>query len=202
MSDKFSPKNNIRAQGRALANQTAELKEQIQQLASGADKVLSHQERRIAALEETVLALVETVGMDEIQASIAATRKRNGEKQVADQLAQLETAVSDGYVLPIEAVDETSYIVGVELDKDGNLLSYGAQQCPFPQLPEEFKPLLLGKKVGDVVTTPIGGKFELTGVYRLDEEKRAEVLKTKADAAAAAAAQVDAPAVTTEQSAQ
>lgn len=194
MSDKFSAKNSLRAKGRALAGQTEELKAQFAQLAEGADRILGQHERRLSAVEETILAVVQTVGLEAIQEAIAEQRKVNGEKRVADEKAMLDEAVADGYVVPVETVDETSFVVGVELDKDGNLLAYGAQQCAFLQLPEPFKALLLGKKLGDVVETLTAGKFELTGVYRIDEVKRAEVMKAKEEAAKAAASAPPAPA--------
>jgi hypothetical protein len=211
MSDKFSSKMGPRAQGRALAGRTEKLVEKVDMIEAGANRLFQEQANRVSALEETVLALVQTVGIDEIQAAIIDQRKMNGEKRVADETAALDEAVKDGYVLPIDAVDETAFIVGVEHDKGGNLLAYGAQQCPFTQLPEAFKPLLLGKKVGESIETPTGGKFELTGVYKLDEAKRDEVMKAKQEAAAKAAAEVpteapaapaaEAPAETAEQTA-
>jgi hypothetical protein len=133
--------------------------------------------QRIEVLEKTVQTLrkmieVMATEMDKIQQSQIAIAQRldatlkvategelsekNVDTFIVDQevrklKAQIDVLVSQGVFIPSETVEESSFVVGRELDKEGNVSS-PRTQAPVASLPEEVKEKLIGSKVGDLVT--------------------------------------------------
>lgn len=192
MADKFSDKNvgdnSIRAKAKGIEQRVKQLEESFARLLVGLDQRLNNFGQMFGQATEVSEALIEAVGEELVTEILQRKRQERAEKQAAEESRQLEEAVSEGYVTPAEVIGENAFIVGHEVDAQGNALGgTGRQQVAYKTLKPEFKEQLLGKGVGTEVKTPAGGTFTVRAVYDLDENKYQEVARAKAEAVQKAA---------------
>lgn len=152
---------------------------------------------RLITTEELVDALVDIQGREEVERLVDERRLERAEKLAAQEKGSLDQAISDGYVLAAEVAGEKSVIIGKYLASDGSVIPPGRAQLVMTGVQEQFRNQLLGKGVGTKLDLADGGKFELTEIYEVDDEKyqafvaakQAAAVNEAAQAAAAAASQ-------------
>lgn len=190
---------------RAKAKDTAARLEQAEQrlailertiahLMKGTDSRLNNTAAAISALTDIVNAVTDHVGRGAIEGIVEERQRERDQKQADTERAALEQAIADGYVTATDTIGDTSLIVGQELLPNGKYLGVGYQQVAFSNLDEKYKEMLRGKTIGEVVVTPMGGKFTVKEIYNVDAEKGRAVLEAqaqkKAEEAVAAAGEV------------
>ncbi|HVT63203.1 MAG TPA: hypothetical protein VHD33_06950, partial [Legionellaceae bacterium] len=110
-------------------------------------------------------ALITILGTEAVFNQIKKAKIEKAEANSAAMKDALEKQLAEGGVKVSEVVGELSIIVGSEVDKDGNQIPPARAQVLFAQLTPELAALMLGKKVGDVVETPVGSKFTISELY-------------------------------------
>jgi hypothetical protein len=137
--------------------------------------------KRVATIEEVLEAVVGLSGFnfDALNAKIAENRDELKKRQSEVDKENVRHSVEKGYLKAVEQIDAGGLAVGTEVDKEGRYIGEDARKRPvyegrieldFDNLTDEIKALFKGKRVGDVVETPGGGKFTINEVYHFDAE--------------------------------
>lgn len=171
-----------------LEDRSAGLEENFTRFLVGAERRLQRNDQRLDLLEETVDALKELNGSDEVDKIIMDKRVIRARAEAELEKSRLEEGIADGYVILSEVATENSLLVGRYLDKDGVAIEPGRIQLAMPNVAPQFREMLVGKGKGTVIDIPAGNKFEVLDVYTVDEEKTKEVVAAKQQAALDAAA--------------
>jgi hypothetical protein len=135
-------------------------------------------EQRFAEQSEILDALITLTGMEQVFEQIKTKRIEKAEVEAEGKKAALEKALQEGQIVVAETVGEQSILVGTEVDKDGNQLHPIRAQLLFAQIKKDLAEPLRGKKVGEVIYTPIGSKFTLQEIY----DKNVPAVEATADA--------------------
>jgi hypothetical protein len=142
-------------------------------------------EQRFAEQSEILDALITLTGMEQVFEQIKTKRIEKAEVEAEGKKAALEKALQEGQIVVAETVGEQSILVGTEVDKDGNQLHPIRAQLLFAQIKKDLAEPLRGKKVGEVIDTPVGSKFTLQEIYDIVIPTKAEnvpVVEATADA--------------------
>lgn len=159
----------------ASQNKRLDALEQGVQLVVGAvNSVISRQGAVIQELQQTadahsliIEAIGDMLGTDRVQESINTVQQRRQKQRSEQQQAALDAGLANGTVKSVENVTERSEVVGIERDDKGEVVPPGRIQVGFSNLVESAQKELLGKSVGTIVSTPVGGTFEVTGIYEV-----------------------------------
>lgn len=147
----------------------------IQSLHENGQKNFAVIEQKFNQMEEFIDALITQVGTDVIFEIVKTKRIEKQEADAATKKTNLEAALKDGQVVVAEAVGNTSVVIGTEVDKDGNQLYPTRAQILFAQVKPELAEPMRGKKVGDVIVTPVESRFTITEIYNLVTPTKAEM---------------------------
>lgn len=131
------------------------------------DDSLSAQRKAGNDLATVVAAVVEILGMDQVDAKIREISDRRAAEAAETAQKALYDALANGTVENEDVVSETSLIVGTEKDASGAPVGQGRVQLTYERIAPEYQRELLGKGVGTTFATSNGGTFEVTGVYRI-----------------------------------
>lgn len=127
-------------------------------------------EQRLANLEQVQVALIKLVGQEQIEAELRRMKIEQLEEDALKEKFACEEAIKEGRLLEATEVTELSVIVGSEVNADGTPLYPSRVQFLYPKLHKEYQDIVLGKKVGDVVTTPPGSKFTIKEIYVINKD--------------------------------
>jgi hypothetical protein len=158
------PKQGIRATQRNALQRIETLENDLQSVVGAIQKALQSIDGKINTHAEILDALANEVGPESINAAIAAGRVTRATEHAAASKAALEKALADGELAVAETVTESSVIVGVEYDKNGEAVPPGYVQLGMNTVKPEFQEKMLGQKAGFKFDTA-DGSFEVTGVY-------------------------------------
>lgn len=170
-ADQLSKKTN----GVNAIQRIGDLEKNLNQVVKGADALFQQADSRLKLLEETVSALVTSIGVDEIAAIIEKRKSEQRAEQNAKLQVALDAAVTEGKLAVSNLIGPDTIVVGVERNHEGHEISPHVQ-VPFNNFLPEFRAELEGKHVGAVVATkPVDsqgtplptGTFEILGVYQL-----------------------------------
>lgn len=92
------------------------------------------------------------------------------DNRVVKQKEMLDKAVADGLLVGVERVTESSFLVGREVSKSGDVLNGGRSQVEYSQLTEDAKKSALNQGVGAVINGE-DGTFEVLEIYELAPQK-------------------------------
>lgn len=187
MSNKYGPsskKETTAQQARSASKRLDMLENALARSLVGVERRFGQQNNLLTQLQKILQAVVELVGADEVQAVVDRLAQEEAEAITQQGIKLLEKGLEGGYVTPAEVIDETSLLVGYEVDAAGEPVGTGRQQIPFTDISPDIQAELKGKGVGAVVKTPTGGTFEVKEVYSVDNEKARAVLTAAAQAAA------------------
>ena len=159
------------------------LEKGMERMAMLFDMVINQANQRISVVSETVEALSKITGPEAVAQVIVEDRKRKSEEAAAAAKKALDEAVAAGNLVAVETCSEKSLIIGVEKDKDGNLVGPERFQLHFSQIKPEFQEQLLGKGLGTKLTTETGGSVEVLELY--DPVEKTEEPKPEDEAQAA-----------------
>lgn len=183
-----------RAVVRSLSERVNLLEQNTTRFVWAVNQQLQPLSQRLSVAEETLIALVALAGEEDVQSYINDRRVERAREQSDQEKASLDEGIADGYVASVEKIEEKSLIVGRYLDKDGKAMEPGRAQLVMPGIAPQFREKLLGQAVGTSLDLPEGGKFEVSEIYSIDEEKAKTVMEAKQKAAAEAAVQAAAEA--------
>lgn len=143
------------------------LEKQTVQIVGAINQSLQLVENRLSTLEEVLDATVGVIGAEQVQALIEQRRKDKAQAQADAEKAAVEAAVEAGTAVPADTIAESTLIVGTETNAEGEEVFPGRAQLLFSQVREDMKATFLGKKCGESIDLPAGGKFTVTAVYTL-----------------------------------
>ena len=178
-------KPSVRQTQRSLSDRVGGLEQNLARVLFGINQRFQASDQRLITLEDLVEALVNLQGAQDVQAFVNEKRVERAHEAAAKEKASLEEGITDGFVLKAASVGDKSIIVGKYFNAEGKVIEPGRAQLVIPGVQPQFKELLIGKTTGTVLDLPNGEKFELTEIYEVDEEKAREVMKAKAEKAAA-----------------
>lgn len=184
MSNKFSERNlgdnSLRKKAKGLEDRMKDIETGFSRLVVGIDQRMNNIGQALAQNSEVIEAIIEHVGADAINDIVESKRLERAEKAALAEQEALTQAIADGYVTPVDVIAEDSFIVGLEFQANDKPLGTGRQQVAFESLSATAKTELLGKPLGTVVKTPVGGTFQVKEIYKLDKELGMKVLQEKA----------------------
>lgn len=122
-------------------------------------------DQKIRTLEEIIDVVVGLVGADKVAEAISARRAEQDQQESDNEKKGLEMAKAKDMIVVGVEVNEKSIIVGHEVDSDGQTTPPGRSQLLFNQVKADLKAGLLGKKVGEGIDTPVGGKFVIDELW-------------------------------------
>lgn len=132
--------------------------------------VIITKNENVEAVDKAREALTDITSTLKRQLAEERQREANAEK------AAIEMAVKAGEMVPVEVVDNTTVIVGREVNEDGSVTPPGWLQLMVGQAREDLKETLMGKKVGD--TVPLGKRtFEIQELYTVVQKKPEDEVK-------------------------
>ncbi len=118
------------------------------------------------------------------------------ENNVAELKSKVDGLITQGILVNQETAESNSFLVGRELDDQGNIAN-PRLQFALAALQPDVQEKIKGRKAGDVVTIQEGKlKFELLEVYSIEAPKAAQAEATDAAPATAPTEQTAAPAAT------
>jgi hypothetical protein len=149
------------------------LKTNLQTLQEGQSNIINSSNEeftklntKVGSLAELVRALIDAVGPAEVERVVKATRQADDVTSVENMKAEIVKGIAKGELKTAEAISDKSLLVFVEKDPSGVVLEYGSRkQWLFSQVGDAFKPQLLGKDVGAILTAPNGATFEVVEFY-------------------------------------
>ena len=154
----------------------------IQMIYENIQKNFSVVDTKLSEQGEILDACVTLLGLDTVLEQVKKARIDKSEAESENKRVALETALAEGKIVVTDTIDTQSIIVGSEVDKDGNPLHPLRAQILLAQIKPELAEPLKGKKVGDVVETPIGTKFTVLEIYNIVIPTKAEVAAVTSEA--------------------
>lgn len=151
------------------------LEQAYQGLVDGINAVLQSNGKRVAMLERAMGAVIEAVGIEQVQAILEEKNRREQAERDASLKALVDQSLETGEIVVTDTIAEDSLIVGVEKNADGDPIS-GRAQLSFSEVGPDFKAELLGKGVGTVIATKPRdeqgnelppGTFEVQEIYKV-----------------------------------
>lgn len=136
-------------------------------IVQGVNNALNQLQQQLAGFSETLGALVQSIGQDEVERLMVENRAERGRQLVESEKAGLAAMLAAGDVVAGEKVTEKSLLVGRELDKDGVVAPPGRAQTAFSRIEPGFQAGLLGQAVGFALDLPTGGKFVVDEIYEV-----------------------------------
>lgn len=126
---------------------------------------------RVQQLNTVVDAIAEILGVDVVSAKVQELFIRRAEEGVARNDALIEQGLAEGRLAAAETVTENCDLVLQEKNAEGTVLHPSKVHTGFGDLTDAFKALVLGKKVGDVVESPVtpGNTLAVLGIYTVVE---------------------------------
>lgn len=181
---------------RTASDRLDKLEELAQIIINGTNNALERLGQQVNQLEargraqnELIRAAVDLLGRDAIDARVLVNRDADAVAQAEREKAELEMLKTQGIAKEATEVPLKGLVTGVEKKPDGEVKVPGYTQAFIEALPKELQDLLLGKKVGDVVTLPNdAGTFEIQGVFELVPPKMPEAPAAAPEAATKAEA--------------
>jgi len=125
-------------------------------------------ETRLSNLEQVQVALIKLVGQEQVEEELRKMKIAQLEEEAEKEKYGLEEALKENRLLDATEVTDMSVIVGSEVDANDQPLYPSRVQFIYPKLHKEYQDIILGKKVGDVVTTPAGSKFTVKEIYNIN----------------------------------
>lgn len=152
---------------RTALDRIEHLETSLSQVFTAVTKTFETIESRFQRTEELLTAVVSILGIDAVQATVIENRRGMAQAGLAKAQEELAAALAKGQVVVAEAVGETSIIVGLEVDSDGQPVGYveGRQQISINKIIPEIRAQLMGKGPGFSIDTPRKGKFTVEKVY-------------------------------------
>lgn len=153
----------------------------IPAILSQVNNALNQLQGMILEQREIIDVLVEELGVEEVAKRMQDKREEELQEQADRAKAQVEAAVKNGDFRAVTEVSETSFVVGVERDLNGEVLKPGRLQLPAKDLIPEVRDQVIGKPVGTKVEVKDKGTFEVVEAYELvKKEDRPPVVEAEA----------------------
>lgn len=167
----------------------------LHQLAMAANSSLNQIGQQNGENREMLDAVIQLVGVTEVQGVIEQNRLAAMKDAVEKTKANIDKAVVEGKLVKTDKIVEKTLIVGRETKEDGTELPPGMAFVQIEQVKEAFRAKLLGQGVGFKMETEAKGQFEVLDLYQPVPEKPATPVAAEAPPPPAeAAAPAPAPA--------
>lgn len=183
MSSGIASKLSLRQRTKDSASKIETLEQDLIKVVNGVNDVFGKFQTQLEAQKEVIAALTDLLTTPVAVSERVQQRRLDREASAAAEAkASVELLKTQGVLVTSEKVEEASFIVGREFDKEGSVKHPGRVQVTFKDLKPEFQPKLLGQSVGFLVETEEGGKFEIQEIYSIDEAAAAAAQKPTAPA--------------------
>jgi hypothetical protein len=130
------------------------------------NKAFTQQQRQIDDLRMLARATAVMLGIEDVNLTIDNLKLSDDADRQTAQKQAVAHGLETGELTVQTEVVEGSALVLTQKSPAGEVLKLGSRvQLPWHQLKEEFRALVLGKKVGDTVAVPEGNLFEVAEIY-------------------------------------
>lgn len=166
MSNDILKQMSQRKQVKTALERITAMEEVLPKIISSTNNGFNEVLNRLDSLTDTVLALVELVGQDKVEATItqqAAAKRQAQEESAKENLAK---ALAGGAVKVVDSVTANTLIVGREYAKDTDPSKGARVQTPYNRCRPEHQQQLLGKTVGAVLDLG-ASMFEILEIYEI-----------------------------------
>lgn len=140
---------------------------QLRSLAQNVSTLMGNVSSQVDNLAKLVNAIAGILGPDVVTARVRQDEIDTLEAQADAVAKNIEESLKKGELVSMDAVDSPEvFVVTRQFNKAGDVMHPSRIQLPFDGYVTEAQGLILGKKVGDTVELPDGGKLEILAVYR------------------------------------
>jgi hypothetical protein len=122
--------------------------------------------RRVDDIDQLLAAIVETVGLEAIQATIQARRENQQVEQSQAQKAAIEAAVAEGSLVIAPTVEVDCLLVVNQLGPDGQLKTPSPVAIPAKQMDADLLTKLLGQSAGFETELQNKDRLKVVEIYR------------------------------------
>jgi hypothetical protein len=168
-----------------ISTRVEHLEQATEQLYKGFQKFVDSVNSRFEDIGRSLNAIATLVGRDSVSKTMTEQHIEELEKESAALESNIKAALTEGRLKAVDTAEAEEYIVVIsQRDADGNSKHPLKVHVPLGGYTEEAKKLLLGKKVGDIVTLESDkSTIEVLAVYRplTEEERQAFDAKNEAD---------------------
>lgn len=154
----------ITEQIQAIAGDIQELVQAHNRLAQVVQAENDKFDERMDDISVTLRAIATIVGEEKVAEAAKAIRIDYAERTVANQEAALKKQLEEGNIANIETVTPGLLVVTTIKKADGTLFYPTKNFLPLEQYHNDLQPLLIGKKVGDIIEFN-GNTVEVLGIY-------------------------------------
>ena len=157
-----------------LKDATKNLTSIVGNLAQQTENELNKLNKIIERQGRIIGGIIRILGIEEVQKSVDEMQAEMEAKMLEQQKTKVAHLVSKGILVPAEAITGAdNLVVGTDTLADGSLHRV---QFEMAGIEEEFRPLYLGKKVGEVIEGN-GAKLTVSEIYSVDYKKLEESAK-------------------------
>lgn len=177
----FAKHASMKAQAKNTAERLDQLEQAVARVLVTINKRFEQQEEKFSILDEFMMALTQLVpGVeDKVEENRLAASKAEQDRAEAE----LRQGVAEGYFVAANTIDEQSIVVGIEKTAAGEFVGPGRFHVPMPKIDPSYREQLLGKETGAVITTSIGGTFEVVEIYSVNVDKYRSFVEARMQAA-------------------
>lgn len=140
--------------------------ESIEKVLSEIARETDESKNRMTSVMEVMDALVQLVGINEVQTVVGENRKERALKKQEQEIAAVKNLVESGVLVSETTANTGNLLVFKETKEDGSeVLPVSRVQFMFEQLKPDFQEQLKGKEVGSKIKSDAGNFFEVREVY-------------------------------------
>jgi hypothetical protein len=121
-------------------------------------------DERLDDVSVVLKAIATIIGEEKVADAARAIRIETSEKNVANQEAALQKQIDGGKIASVETVTPGLLVVTSIKRPDGTLFYPTKNFLPLEQYHQDVQPLLIGKKVGDIIEFN-NNSVEVLGIY-------------------------------------
>jgi prefoldin subunit 5 len=147
----------LREKTKSALERIGSIEDNFDNLTQSLERELGKMQRQLANLEESLTAVIQSIGKDVVDALIEDSRKARKEAETVKAKEEITNLVSQKILVPTDVVGEDSFIVGHDVDAEGAVVHPGFGHVHFKQVDPKFQEKVKGLKVGDAIPTGAEG---------------------------------------------
>lgn len=147
----------LREKTKSALERIGTLEENAENLGKALERELGKMFNRLDNLEETLAAVTKSIGRDVVDALVVDARKEKQTVQADQAKTEIAKLVEQKVLVPAETVGEDSFIVGHDVDAEGNVVHPGFGHVHFRQVDPKHQETVKGAKPGTAIPTGAEG---------------------------------------------
>jgi hypothetical protein len=168
----------LREKTKSALERIGQIEDNYDSLMDALQKELGNMQKTLANVTETLDAVKSSIGKDVVEAIIEDTRNQKKTEEATKAKDEIAKLVEQKVLVPAETVGEDSFIIGHDIDGEGNTIHPGFGHVHFRQVDAKFQEKVKGVSAGTSIPTgPEGSKsaFVIDQIYTFVPPKPPEV---------------------------